>query len=69
MGLFFTGHDELNEDENERYVLRPQSPQTAPKTAVVCQCLSPLPDVAAAKRGHVGFFFNAAALLPLIIAN
>lgn len=53
MDLFFTGHNEQNEDENEHYVLRPQFLQTAPKTAVVCQCLSPLPDMAAAKRGHV----------------
>lgn len=58
MGWFFrdTGRNEQNDDENERYVLGPQFPQTDPKTAAVCQCLSLFPDVAVAKRGHVVFF-------------
>lgn len=55
MGLFFrdTGHNEQNDDENGRYVLRPQSPQTTPKTALVCQCLALLSDMT--KRGYVAF--------------
>lgn len=58
-----------NKDENERYVLRPQSLRTVPKNSCGVPAFVSPPDTAAAKRGQVVLIFFFSFHLSQLISN